>query len=85
MFAITTLLSSIHTSDCSSSATTMIAASAPASIREDPCSLQPDISISFCLSRTTMSSHGRSPRLEAEESPAIMIWFSFSIGTGSPV
>ena len=85
MFAMATLQSSIQTSDNSSLATTTIAASAPASMREEPRSLQPDISISFCLSRTTMSCQGRTPLPDAEDSPAMMIWLSFSIGIGSPV
>ena len=65
--------------------TTTIAQSAPASMREEPFRRHPDISISLFLSLTTISSQGRAARLEAEERPAMIIWLSFSIGTGSPV
>ena len=85
MLAMTTLQSSTQVSDSSSFPTTMMAASAPASIREDPFRRHPDKLISIFLSRTTIRSQGLMDLLEAEERPAMMIWLSFSIGTGSPV
>ena len=85
MFSMTTQQSSVQTSDFSSSPSTAIARSAPASILAEPPIRQLERLISFCLSLITISSQGRIALPEGASMPASRIMFSFSIGTGSPL